>query len=475
MSRGGNNKLTTEEFKEKAREIHGDKYNYDKTIYIGSGIKVIITCPEHGDFEQTPNGHLRGHGCPKCANQNRAISLVSNTEEFKKKAREVHGDKYNYDKTVYTGSRVKVIITCREHGDFEQTPNGHLGGSGCPQCGAVAGARKQALTTEEFKEKAREVHGDKYNYDKTIYVDSRLNVIITCREHGDFEQTPSTHLRGKGCPICGINRRTKKLTSTIEEFKEKAREIHGDKYNYNKTIYINNNNKVIITCREHGDFEQIPSTHLQGHGCPICGTVAGAQKHSLTTEEFKEKAREVHGDKYNYDKTIYINDKTKVIITCLKHGDFEQTPSIHLRGHGCPKCNSSKLENEIKKLLTENGIKFEEQKPFPWLIGPNGGPQTLDFYLPDLGIGIECQGGQHFYAIDIFGGEKSFEYTQECDRNKLKLCEEHGIKLMYYSNLSAPDKPFDYPYPVYEDGAKLIEKLMSMLNDDTDAEDTAQN
>src|SRR5690606_35066069 len=89
---------------------------------------VIITCPEHGDFEQTPNAHLKGSGCPKCSGRGKTTEFI--IQEFKK----VHDDKYDYSKTEYKNSTTKVIITCPEHGDYKQLPGNHLKGSGCPTC-----------------------------------------------------------------------------------------------------------------------------------------------------------------------------------------------------------------------------------------------------------------------------------------------------------------------------------------------------
>ena len=127
-------RLTTEEFIQRAREVHGSQYDYDRTVYVATLNKIAITCPEHGDFEQRANNHLQGKGCPECATLAIASAQSSTTEEFKGKARAVHGSRYNYDRTVYVTSKKKITITCLEHGDFKQRPNNHLQGSGCPKC-----------------------------------------------------------------------------------------------------------------------------------------------------------------------------------------------------------------------------------------------------------------------------------------------------------------------------------------------------
>lgn len=125
---------------------------------------------------------------------------------------------------------------------------------------------------------------------------------------------------------------------TTEQFIERAKSIHGDKYDYSKTEYANFKTKVCITCLIHGDFLQSPHKHLIGHGCPLCGKARRADKKRLPTNEFIRRARSVHGDKYDYSKVKYITQKYKVSIICPVHGEFWQTPDSHTRGIGCPEC-----------------------------------------------------------------------------------------------------------------------------------------
>ena len=260
-------KLTTEEFIKRAREIHGDRYNYDKVIYVNSSTKVIITCYIHGDFEQLPYSHFNKKlpaGCQKCYRE--ASKLT--TEEFIKKAIEIHGDRYNYDKVEYIASKFKVIIGCYIHGDFEQTATAHINRKnphGCQKC--YREARK--LTTEEFIKRARELHGDKYNYDKVKYINFATKVTIGCYTHGYFKQRAGAHINREvpfGCQKCAQEARK----YTTEDFIKKAREIHGDRYNYDKVEYISSQLKVIIGCYIHGDFEQKANAHMRGRGCTEC-------------------------------------------------------------------------------------------------------------------------------------------------------------------------------------------------------------
>ena len=307
----------------------------------------------------------------------------------------------------------------------------------------------RGLTTEEFIKKARQVHGDKYDYSKVEYVNACTKVCIICPIHGEFWQSPTNHLRGKGCSKC-----SGKYEPSTEEFIEKARKVHGDKYDYSKVEYANAREKVCIICKEHGEFWQKPRNHLSGNGCPKCGLELRTLKRILTTEEFIEKARKVHGDKYDYSKTEYVYAKEKVCIICPHHGEFWQKSSNHLNGKGCPKCSSSKMENEIRSFLIDNNIEFDEQARFEWL-----GLQSLDFFLPKYNIAIECQGIQHFESIEHFGGDNHLIATIERDKRKKSLCEENGIRLLYYSNLD-----IEYPYDVFESKEELLKEIVMEYN-----------
>lgn len=190
---------TTQEFIQEANLIHNNKYNYSKTEYVDAHTKVIITCPIHGDFKQIPAVHLRGNGCSKCSGK-----FHHTTETFIEEANKVHNNKYDYSKVNYINNSTKVCIICPEHGEFWQTPNHHLRGRGCPKCGGTAKSN-----TLEFIEKAKAIHGNKYDYSKVEYINDRTKVRIICHnrdrfgnEHGEFWQTPNSHLRGEGCPNC---------------------------------------------------------------------------------------------------------------------------------------------------------------------------------------------------------------------------------------------------------------------------------
>ena len=127
------------------------------------------------------------------------------------------------------------------------------------------------MTTEKFISKAQEIHGDKYDYSLTEYITQSTNVKIICKEHGEFEQNPSNHIHNKqGCMICGRNRTIVARSFTTEIFIKKAKELNGDRYDYSLVEYKNYTTKVKIICKEHGEFTQTPSGHLQGFHCKRC-------------------------------------------------------------------------------------------------------------------------------------------------------------------------------------------------------------
>ena len=264
-------------FIEKSVKVHGGYYLYDKVDYIDSQTKVCITCPKHGDFWQTPSAHSRGDSCPKCADERRGRYKRMSFDEFVKRANEVHENKFDYSLAEYKNIREKVTIICPEHGEFRQTPLAHiLNGQGCPKCA------HKGLDRDEIIKEFRGVHGDRYDYSKAVFGKLNDKVIIICPEHGEFLQSPTKHLSGQGCPKCAALKRREKMLMTTPEFIEKARVVHGDRYDYRATVYSGTYNKVKIVCPEHGEFWQIANDHLEGHGCPVCGNNASTGENEIT-------------------------------------------------------------------------------------------------------------------------------------------------------------------------------------------------
>ena len=360
---------------------------------------------------------------------------------------------FNYNDKLELICHQKDVLG-NEHGVYTTTFDKIKRGDGCPAC---SGRR---MNTELFIAESKQIHGNNYNYDNFNFVNKKTKGEIYCNIHNQyFWQTPKKHLSGQGCPICRYEKSAKSNTFTTEDFIKKAKSIHSDKYDYSKSVYKKSSEKIEIICHkldvngnEHGSFFMTPDNHCHStlhQGCPKCGREKSIKNRTSSNDEFIKKAILIHGNKYNYSKVKYINNTVKVCIICPKHGEFWMEPSNHLIGQGCPICKQSHLEREIDILLNSNNINFEYQKHFKWL-----GKQSLDFYLPDYNIAIECQGRQHYIPIDIFGGEKQLIKQKELDNNKMNKCKQHNIKLLYYSNLG-----IKYPNDVFEDKDKLIEEI----------------
>lgn len=283
-----------------------------------------------------------------------------------------------------------------------------------------------------FIEKAKKIHNNKYDYSKITEYCYNKEVCIICPEHGEFWQKPKNHMQGKGCPICRYISSSKKLSLNTDSFIEKAKNLYGNAYDYSKVDYKNNHTKICVICPEHGEFWVTPNNFLNGHTCQKCNIKKRAEKATLGVETFIEKAIKIHGNKYDYSKVKYVNLSTKVCIICPIHGEFWITPDAHLyQNSGCHKCKHSKLETLIFDFLTKNNIEFETQKSFKWLRYKK--PLRLDFYLPKHNVVIECQGIQHFEPVKYFGGEIAFNEQIKRDITKKNLCEEHNLKVIYIS------------------------------------------
>jgi hypothetical protein len=272
---------------------------------------------------------------------------------------------------------------------------------------------KIKITTEQFIFKAKEIHGDKYDYSKTIYTGSRNSIIIICKKHGEFKQNSNNHLNGKGCKKC-----TFKYNNEIE-FINEARKIHKNFYKYHKVDFKNTITDVIITCPLHGDFKQRPSNHISGKGCLKCGHNKTGKGNFKTLKWFIEKAKRIHKRKYDYSQSHYDGILYKTKIICKKHGIFFQTPNEHLSGKGCPKCISiiSKPEMELQEFVKSLEYVIETNKRN--IIKP----YELDIFIPELNKAIEFNGLYWHYS------EKYFEAGKHA--KKSNLCKEKNIKLLH--------------------------------------------
>ena len=461
--------LNQESFIKKSLEKHKGKYDYSLVEFKGSHCKVKIKCNEHVGriFMQSPYAHLAANGTAFCL-----CRYKHTTEGFISAAKQVHGDLYNYDKVVYVKSLSDVEIICPKHGSFHQPPKRHLKGAGCGLCG---GTKKK--TTSQFVKEAKAKFGNTYDYSEVNYINSKTTVKIKCNIHNVIiNQKPSVHLKmkTKGRCLCDSRRDT-------ETFIKGAKERHGGKYDYTKSIYISSKEKVQILCRKHGFFMQTPNCHLKGTGCAKCAFEDQSRRQLIDQEDFLQSikethkkryildniiytgckniitpecrihglfeitakqfkrgvgcakcfgnlkhtkesfirlANEKHGSLYDYSYMDYIDFHTDVKIVCSKGHTFFQKPKSHTGGTGCPKCRSSRGEKAIALYLEKIGLIFKQQRKFKTCKNLKSLP--FDFFIPSHNLLIEYQGKQHFHTTrgDFFGGEAALKKRQARDQIK---------------------------------------------------------
>ena len=246
---------------------------------------------------------------------------------------------------------------------------------------------------------------------------------------------------------------------TLENFIKLATERHDKKYDYSKVEYVNIHTPISIICPIHGEFSMVAHNHLRGQGCPKCANLRKGEYQKSNTEDFINKSHLVHGDKYDYSKVNYINNRDKVTIICAEHGEFRQKPLDHIHGRGCPECGK-KFGLSEKKVLEFIKGHFDNvvYQYIPEWLHYKTSPQSLDIYLPKYKIAIEYQGRQHFSPNIKFGGQEEFQLILERDKRKFDKCIENGVKVFYISfEKKIPD---NYMAPIY----RTNEDLLSAIN-----------
>jgi len=280
-----------------------------------------------------------------------------------------HGQRYDYSKVEYKGTKEKVEIICSTHGSFWMAPNSHQQGQGCPKCGKESFKEKMSFGLEDFLKKATEAHGDKYDYSKVVFESFQDLVEITCRKHGVFRQNARGHTRGYGCPECAheaslgekLERR-----ATKEQALEKFVKVHGDKYDYSRFAYVSSKEKVEIICRKHGSFWQTPEVHAGGGGCKACANETAGSYLKYTLQRLLDHFKTCHEEEYDYQEIIdkYGGDLTALVdqdstmqVFCKDHGYFTQNIRYHVRGQtACKQCASVRIATALS--LDLKGKRF---------------------------------------------------------------------------------------------------------------------
>jgi len=478
--------VTTEIFVARAKEVHGNRYDYSPSHYENSDKKINVKCRIHGIFSVYPIIHTRPNAChcPKCAIITRQRKRKLKLSVFLERAKKIHGDKYDYSQTFITNCNTDVTIGCPFHGFFTQRPSVHLKGMGCKKCGTLVAMEKITKPPEDFLIEANKKFNNKFTYFLENYT-KRSNVVgINCPRHGLTCQKPTDHLRSKnGCAKCAGNFQYK-----TEDFIRNAVEVHGNIYDYTFSKYIDSNTEIKIKCNKHETyFYQLPGVHVNmGSGCPDCGRERIIKSHTMTKEEFLERAfvrhnnfysyddlewsnastlskmtcpvhgtflqkpsahlsgkgcqkcggslpsntedfilksRKIHGELYGYDNVNYTKAHGNVDIECSEHGIFTTSATSHLGGHGCPKCYN-KTEAFLHSILDE---VFPEYTILYQVVVVSDGKLKIDFAIPELNLYIELDGKQHFIQVSNW---QAPEYTQAHDLTKTMRVLEEGQSLV---------------------------------------------
>ena len=364
--------------------------------YQGAHIRIKHRCSKCGSvYEQSPSKHLiKGHKCLLCDYKKKYSMYL---QECKQKGLDLPIEEYK-------GTNTKIKHVCKNNHIYMQAPHEHLQGQGCPIC---CGNKRK--TTKEYIKECKRL-GTDLPIDN--YVNSYTRIKHRCSKCGSvYEQTPSSHLQGRGCPKCKGSKK-KTLKQYYDECKERELDLPIE-------IYVNANTKIYHKCKQGHVYKQKPNTHLQGKGCPICSNT------KKTTKEYIEECKELGLDLPLGD---YNNSKVKIYHKCKQGHVYKQTPSDHLQGYGCPICSQSHGEKFIQNYLDNHNIIYESQKRFNGLKDKTY--LSYDFYLPKQKVLIEYQGKQHFIPMDFFGGEEKLQIQQYHDKLKRDYALNNGYILL---------------------------------------------
>jgi peroxiredoxin len=371
-------------FVDRARVVHGDKYDYSTInwdVTTTKQTKVAITCQVHGVFLKSAAEHIQSKvGCPGCSTRQKYTSK----ENFVARARAIHGDKYDYSSVEWQNGMkaiTKVAITCPAHGVFVQRISEHAQAEhGCYKCHKTPTTHSLSGLLTRFVG----VHGNKYDYSSVVWTpDTNLQtkVTIICKDHGAFQQAVGGHTKGRGCQSCAGQERY----SSVDNIVKRAHSIHGNRYDYSRVEWTDTTNaasKITIICTKHGEFTQRIGDHISdSNGCPKCKASRGEVAIGTWLDNYKVR--------YNQE-------------------------------HKFPNCRNPGTGKQLR----------------------------FDFYLPDHNTCIEFHGGQHYKPFDFVGGrrkqaigstrqhkpseasELEFHKSLERDRIKAEYCNQNGIRLL---------------------------------------------
>lgn len=413
--------MKLEDFIKEANIIHNNKFDYSKVVNVrNKKEKVIIICPIHGEFKQTQTKHLNAKiSCRKCSLEHIAKSRTTTIEQFVERANKKHHNKYDYSLVKFNNLDDNVDIICPSHGVYSIRAIYHLK-HGCKKCYSPYLKHK----VEDILEKCKLAHNNKYDYSKVEYKGYYDNVEIICPNHGSFMMTMNLHLRYKrGCGKC-------KKDLFNNDILNKLKEKHPT-YDYSLVNKFLLSEKINVICPIHNKFSILLSSHLEGRGCPKCSN----DKKKITMQEFLERAKLCHGDKYDYSEVNFDKVGDKIKIRCYNHGYFYQRMAPHIyAAHGCPKCSKIVSKEETEWL---NYLKIpKEYRNYKLIIDdciffPDGyDPSTntvYEFY------GDYWHGNLKLYPPDKMNKLNKMSMQEMYDRTMLR---EEKIKLAGYNIVS---------------------------------------
>ena len=388
--------------------------------------------------------------------------LLKHENRLKEYVKDKYGDQFDVSKIKFKRSVERVILICKDHGEFSITPNNiRISKYLCIKCAYIAGAKNKTRTTEQFKVEAKIIHGDRYIYDLVDYKHIEIPVDIICKIHGPFKQTPHSHLKGNNCFKCSREVAIEKTKLTPEIYFERANLKHNYKFDYTNSIYLGTVYPITYICPKHGEVTQNASGHL-AYGCERCGHDVKV----VPFEEFVERALVKHKGLYTYLKEGYTNISSKIKCVCKIHGIFEQVGDDHLKGTGCPICSSSKNEQRIYDLLTRHNFNFIKEFKF------KDSKLRYDFYLIDLNLLIEYDGPQHFLAVPMWGDVEGLAKRRKNDFIKNEMAKQANIPLKRFDYKIAYDIEVGvinfitehYPYNYENKFFKTLEELKEYLD-----------
>ena len=381
--------------------------------------KLEVVCQIHGSFLTDPMDYISGKGCADCRDielgHSRGVKRFATLLEMR------YPGKFTFTVVGYRNQR-KIELVCREHGTFSKPMSEFLAFRHiCPEC--TKQNNRDILIAAGFAT-ALKMYSNQYHYPTPAVKSMKDTLNVVCPKHGLFRTTLENHISyKKSCMKC--SREDSRLTT--QSFIDRATLVHAGRYDYTKTKYLVYSDKLTITCRVHGDFQQRAGSHLQGNGCIECFL----EVNKLPKETFVENARKVHGDKFDYSKVIYLGNKKKVEIICPTHGSFWQMPNSHVSSRtGCRYCSESKGEVAVEVFLNQLGIPHvREHRILPY-------KYRYDFYIPDANVYIEYHGHQHYRPVEIFGGDKAFRTQKRRDAIKRKLVADLNGSLVVMNYLA---------------------------------------